>query len=421
MATVWVAEDRSGRQRFAVKVLAPDLVTNREAVERFTMEAKAIARIKSPFVPVAHGTGSLPDGTPYTVMELLDGVDLDVYLRKYGRLSLRATSRLVSHAAGALAAAHRLGIVHRDVKAENVFVTGVGEDLTAKLVDFGIAKMPVDKEGDARPTQMGTLMGTPAYMSDEQLLSPKDVDHRADLWSLGVVAYLALTGRLPFEGETFGAVCVAIHKGIFNPPSQLRPELPLELDAWFMKALSHDPNDRFQTAEEMADALTTLAAKSMALPLRTQDEPDAGKRLSVPGPARTRRGARQSSPGWPVTVLALCAGSIVYVASASATARLPSWLSDDATLGWSFAEDLSHGLSKRLRLITAKALGALCTSVPVQGRAQSVDASNTIVATSGAGAQEAADESATTWIEDPPVEPADAGTGDCENRVCATR
>jgi serine/threonine protein kinase len=356
MASVWVAEDRSGRGRFAVKVLASDLLMNPEAVERFTMEANAIASIKSPFVPKAHAVGSLPDGTPYTVMDLLDGVDLDVYLRKHGPLSLGATSRLVSNVAAALAAAHGLGIVHRDVKAENVFVKGGGEDLMAKLVDFGIAKVPLGNDG-ARPTQMGALIGTPGYMSQEQLASPKDVDHRADLWSLGVVAYLALMGRLPFVGATFPAVCVAVHQGIFDLPSKFRPELPTELDAWFIKALSHDPNDRFQTAGEMADALAALATTPRALLLCTQDELDADEVLSVPsvpGLSRTRWGSSQPRRSSHIAALALCSGFVVY--TVSARSRVPRWLSNHASAGWSSVEDYPQALSERLRLSSAMPL-----------------------------------------------------------------
>lgn len=163
MATVWVAEARAGKRRVAVKILDAQVAESAQAIERFTSEASAMARIHSPFVPEIYECGRLNDGTPYTVMELLDGVDLDVHLRTHGVLSLRATARLVTQIGAALTEAHDLGIVHRDVKAENIFVAGRPEQLRAKLIDFGIAKIPTDRPG-RHGTQMAT-MGTPAYMS----------------------------------------------------------------------------------------------------------------------------------------------------------------------------------------------------------------------------------------------------------------
>lgn len=275
MATVWVAEEPGTRRRVAVKILDTAIVETAQTVERFIAEGAAMARIRSPFVPAIYERGRLRDGTPYTVMELVEGVDLDVYLRKHGRLSLRSTVRLVGQVAAALTEAHGIGIVHRDVKAENILVTGSGDELRAMLVDFGIAKIPVDDPG-RQGTQTAT-MGTPAYMSPEQLSSTKDVDARADLWSLAVAAYLALTGKMPFDGETFLAVCLSIHEGIFDLPSELLPDVPAAVDAWLARAFHRNPAQRFQTARAMSEALSAIVRPSCrrVLELPVQPEPEA--------------------------------------------------------------------------------------------------------------------------------------------------
>ncbi len=336
MATVWVAEARAGKRRVAVKILDAQVAESAQAIERFTSEASAMARIHSPFVPEIYECGRLNDGTPYTVMELLDGVDLDVHLRTHGVLSLRATARLVTQIGAALTEAHDLGIVHRDVKAENIFVAGRPEQLRAKLIDFGIAKIPTDRPG-RHGTQMAT-MGTPAYMSPEQLSSTKDVDARADLWSLAVVAYLALTGKTPFDGDTFMAVCLSIHQGIFDLPSHLRSELPAEVDAWLSKALHRDPGQRFQTARELSDALATIARRSRPpaplLELTLEPEtgaciPVEGVRASLDGVSRTRSTARAPRTWRNVALVAACAclfavwGAAPHLRATSAASHPP--------------------------------------------------------------------------------------------------
>jgi eukaryotic-like serine/threonine-protein kinase len=323
MASVWLAEDRKCRRAVAVKVLASELVDNAEAVQRFTMEAQTIARIHSPFVPQVFGHGVLKDGTPFMVLELLDGVDLDTYLRTNHRLPLTLAVRVVTQVAAALTETHRLGIVHRDVKPENIFLTGSGDELIAKLFDFGIAKVPEhNRRNAARLTQMNALMGTPNYMSAEQLLSAKDVDERADLWSLAVVAYLALTGRLPFEGDTFGAVCVSIHRGTFDLPSQLHSDLPGKVDAWVLKAFSRDVDARFRSAEDMSNALVAAAHDCSDVPVAVPEVIERAADVSFAGIARTRSFSRKPRGGVS-TAIALCAGILVYL---GAGVPRPSWV-----------------------------------------------------------------------------------------------
>jgi serine/threonine protein kinase len=323
MASVWLAEDRKHRRVVAVKVLATEFVDNAEVVQRFTMEAQTIARIRSPYVPRVYGHGSLEDRTPFMVMELLEGVDLDTYLRTHQRLSLKAAVRIVTQVAAALVETHRLGIVHRDVKPENIFVSGRGDDVVAKLFDFGIAKVPESGRLTGRLTQMNALMGTPNYMSAEQLMSAKNVDARADLWSLAVVAYLVLTGKLPFDGETFGAVCVSVHRGTFDLPSHLCRHLPRQVDAWISKALSRDADARFQTAEALSEALITAVRDRADVQTGVEEVSERSHRVSLWRTVRTRRFTEKRRKGV-ATALAVCAGAVVYL---GAGLHQPEWFS----------------------------------------------------------------------------------------------
>jgi eukaryotic-like serine/threonine-protein kinase len=331
MATVWVADDLDRECRVAVKFLRPEFTRNAEIVDRFSSEARAMPHIRSSFVPKVYERGALADGTPFIVMELLEGVDLDAYLRAHGALSLRDTARIVSQIAAALEAAHRIGVVHRDVKVENIFIQGYGESIEAKLFDFGIAKVPFE----AHRTHAGDLMGTPGYMSPEQLTSSKGVDDRADYWSLSVVAYVALTGKLPFNGETFGAVCIAVHQGVYALPSRVVPGLPVELDAWFAKAFNPDPEKRFQTASELSASLMALAHadRSVAITSRRlllvpEYDGTAARGPVAGGLSHTPRPLREPRSG---LFLVLAAVFAAFVVDSMSPGRAGAWLQHPAT------------------------------------------------------------------------------------------
>ncbi len=314
MASIWVAEDTLLKREVAVKFLSAELCDCPDSVERFAKEARAVARIDSPYVPRVYGKGALSDGTPFIVMELLEGVDLDEYLRVQGLLSLSQTARIVSQVAAALSSAHSVGIVHRDIKPENIFLTGDGPDGMAKLLDFGIAKVWLDDQ--QMLTRPGAIMGTPSYMSPEQLRSAKDVDGMSDLWSLAVVAYVALTGELPFPGETFGAVCVAIHAGSFRAPGRLRPGLPRAVDAWFRRALHPDPSARFRTARELA-ASFRAAAEPRSAPSVPSKDPLSKGRSSLAGVTRASARTQRSWRGGVVALAAAWVGSLAVATSPS--------------------------------------------------------------------------------------------------------
>jgi serine/threonine-protein kinase len=241
----------------------------------------------------------MTDGTPFMVMELLEGAELYASIRDGSALSLEDTEQIIVQVCSALSAIHALGIVHRDVKPENIFLSrsrqraglaGGGATFTAKLLDFGIAKETGAADEPARPE--GTVLGTPAYMSPEQLDDATAVDGRTDLWSLAVVAYCCLTGTMPFPGDSLAILSLAIHAGHFVPATTLKPALPAALDAWLLKALSCDPNARFATAEEMAAAFVRASR-----PIDEESVASARPRLElVMTPAPMKAWSRSDAP-----------------------------------------------------------------------------------------------------------------------------
>jgi serine/threonine protein kinase len=259
MGRVWAADHIALGRQVAVKFVSIALSDNAAALQRFAHEAQMLARLQSQYAPQIFDYGTLADGTPFIVMELLGGVSLQTRLQNDGFLSLAEAARLVDQVCSVLSSAHALGIIHRDIKPENIIlVPDEAGAFTAKVLDFGIAKAVLG--GDpAGMTQTGMTLGTPSYMSPEQLLSARAVDARADLWSLAVVMYCCLTGALPFAGDTFGAVCLAIHSGQLVDPSLLRPGLPPSLGEWFSKSLNRAIEQRFSSASEMALAFAEVS------------------------------------------------------------------------------------------------------------------------------------------------------------------
>ncbi|MGK4006942.1 serine/threonine-protein kinase [Sorangium sp. So ce1036] len=257
--SIWTAHHLGLDREVAVKFISAWLATDRTAVARFHREGALMARIKSPHVAEVHEHGVTDDGLPYIVMELLRGEGLSDRLARAGRLSLEETAALVEGLCKGLAEAHRLGIIHRDITPEHVFLADAGGGPCVKLLDFGVARGEVDPDGTTL-TATGAVVGSIVYMSPEQFFNPKEVDGRSDLWSVAVMAYEALTGAPPFEQRGLEALLEAIRVGTFPLPSQRRADVTPAVDAWFIKALSRKPSDRFDTAEQMADALRRAAS-----------------------------------------------------------------------------------------------------------------------------------------------------------------
>ena len=255
MGSVWLASHLTLHTEVVVKLMRPELAREPETLARFSREAAAAANVKSPHVVQIFDHGVTADGAPYIVMEHLEGEDLHQYLERQGALAPAQVGEIITQVAKALTRAHERGIVHRDIKPHNLFLCRVGDGETyIKVLDFGIAKATAELKGGLDTTSTGAIMGTPYYMSPEQALGQKSLDHRTDLWAVGVVAYELLTGRKAFDGESVGALAVAICSGILPVPSSVNPALGASVDAWFAKACARRPDARFASAKEQAEA-----------------------------------------------------------------------------------------------------------------------------------------------------------------------
>jgi len=297
MGAVWIAHHLKLDRAVAVKFMEPALAASETARARFEREARAAAQIQSAHVVEVHDYG-VEGETPYIVMELLRGEDLAARLDKRGKLSLAEAIRITQPICKALRRAHELGLVHRDLKPGNVFLARQDDDEIVKLLDFGIAKSVspgTPQSGDV--TRSGNLVGSPLYMSPEQIRKSKEVDHRSDLWSLGVILYQTLTGRTPFIEDEVGAVLVAICTDPIAKPSTLTPELGPEVDRFFDRALARDPAQRFQSSRELSEALEALTTTKPASEGKgaadVMPDPsaalDATAEISSPSPRRAEK------------------------------------------------------------------------------------------------------------------------------------
>lgn len=258
MGAVWVAHDRKLRRLVAVKLLRSKVAASQTALARFEREAMAVARLRSPHIVQVYDYGVDRD-RPYMVMELLEGEDLKARMRRYERFPLQVVANFVLQIAKALSTAHEAGIVHRDLKPANIFLTRDQEDELVKVVDFGVAKALTRLGAEDDATAEGVLIGTPRYMSPEQAHGAKRVDHRADLWSLAVIAFQALTGTLPFSGRGVGDVITKINTASAPAPSSLVPGLGDEVDLFFARALAKQPRNRYQSARSFAADFAAMA------------------------------------------------------------------------------------------------------------------------------------------------------------------
>jgi eukaryotic-like serine/threonine-protein kinase len=263
MGSVWVARHVQLDVEVAVKFMAPAYAESADGRARFEREAKAAAQLKSPNVVQVHDYG-IADEIPYLVMELLQGEDLGERLRRQRRLSLTAAAAVLGPVCKALRRAHEAGIVHRDLKPGNIFLARQDDEETVKVLDFGVAKV-TDPGSGAAATKAGSLVGSPNYMSPEQVRA-KQVDHRSDLWSMGVVLFEAVTGQLPFPGDDVGDVLVEVCTAAIPVPSRIAPDLGPAVDRFFERALARDPAARFQSARELAEAFAALAGANDGAP-----------------------------------------------------------------------------------------------------------------------------------------------------------
>jgi serine/threonine protein kinase len=251
-------------RRVAIKFLSPEFCENEDAVARFLREARACCRIQSEHVAKVLDVGMLDDGAPYMVMELLEGQDLAGELRARGMLSIEDAVDYILQVCEALAEAHALGIVHRDLKPANLFKTRRGDgSALVKVLDFGISKaLASDDRAPISLTASHDLVGSPPYMSPEQVRRPKSVDVRTDIWSLGVILHEFLGGRAPFTADGPLSVLASV---VSDPPESLRllrPNLPEELYAVVARCLEKDPDHRFQEVLDLVEALAPCAPEA---------------------------------------------------------------------------------------------------------------------------------------------------------------
>jgi serine/threonine-protein kinase len=284
MGAVLACLDRQTGKKVALKLMRSVLASDERLVERFKREARVLEAIDHPAVVGVEEAGTLPDGTHFIAMELLEGETLKDFLKSQGRMALELLLPIVGGLAGALAAAHEQGVIHRDIKPSNIFLparpaislsTPEGSELV-KLVDFGVAKM----SGERKLTQLGDVVGTYRYTSPEQLIGI-EADARADIYSLGVVMYEALAGEPPFPSGTFSTVVEAIVKGAYRPLRELVPDLDPQIEAVIAKAMATDREKRFSTARELSEAFTRAYVKRSLEP-RPLD-PHGSQRPTLPG------------------------------------------------------------------------------------------------------------------------------------------
>lgn len=261
MGTVFLGEHLLLGRVAAIKTLLPSLSSQRDIVDRFFTEARAISAISDPGVVSIYDFGYHVDGTAYIVMELLEGESLSARLERLGKLRLVDALRLARQLSSSLAAAHARDIVHRDLKPGNVFLVRDAEvqgGERTKLLDFGICKL--DDPEAPTTTQTGAMLGTPVYMSPEQCRGAGGVDHRSDIYSLGCVLFHMIVGRPPFDCEGTGDYIAAHLKEPAPVPSSLAPELPPAIDALIARCLAKDPDQRLQSMTELQDELERVLA-----------------------------------------------------------------------------------------------------------------------------------------------------------------
>jgi eukaryotic-like serine/threonine-protein kinase len=263
MGSVWRAEHLALASPVAIKFMRAPSEADSDVRWRFLQEARIAVALRSAHI-VQVLDYAVNGATPYIVMELLDGESLAARLARLGRLGALETSQILGQLAHALTHTHHRGVVHRDLKPENIFIVEEGGQQTIKLLDFGVAKIEGRQLGsqDSRDTQSVDIVGTPQYMSPEQLRGAPSVDHRADVWALGVIAFECLMGRPPFLVEDFAGLASQICAGPLPRPSRFGP-VPRGFDAWFTRACARDPAHRFSSVRLATSELQLCCAPSM--------------------------------------------------------------------------------------------------------------------------------------------------------------
>jgi eukaryotic-like serine/threonine-protein kinase len=319
MGTVYEGHHTGAGKRVAVKVMHRELLAYPELAARFRREAKVTSEMTHPHIVSVYGFGATPAGQPYLVMEFLDGEDLQTRLERVGPLPPDTVVQIVNQVASALAAAHAAGVVHRDLKTDNVFLVRAPDDAVfAKVVDFGLSK--VLKTSATKLTVARSVFGTPEFMAPEQAEGRQDaIDHRSDQWSLACLAWFAWTACLPFTGPDVNSILNQVIAGVPAPIGPGAPRIPPEVDKVLRRALSKHRADRFPTIKAFARAFeAAVSGRPEAEPRRATPVPSHPVTVEPPGrptaPAAVsarQKPARSGGRKWLalVVVLAVLAGA----------------------------------------------------------------------------------------------------------------
>lgn len=391
VGVVFAAEHLGLGERVAIKLLQRSASQSKEALARFDREARALARVKSEHVARIMDIGSLPTGEPFMVMELLEGEDFAVMMKRRGKLPLAEAAEYVLQACEAVALSHGVGVVHRDLKPANLFLTSAKASESAssknvvKVLDFGISKLrgPNDAGRDQAMTQTMSVIGSPLYMSPEQMESPRDADERADVWSLGVIFYELLAGEAPFDAPTLPALCARICTAAPTPLSTHGVQIPAGCERVLLRCLEKDPNKRYASvhalATELRDALAfpsdapestgqrRLAWESSPPPARhatTGEFISTAAPISSPRPRRFRRYVAAFAV---FALLGLTAGTLRSQSGPEPVSPLAAW-SDNVVLH----ARLQREMSLRERAERAPTPAAAVEVTPAVGQAEPV-------------------------------------------------
>jgi eukaryotic-like serine/threonine-protein kinase len=255
MGEVFLAEHELLKRPCAVKLIRPEVVFQAATIDRFEREVRINATLSHPNTVEIFDYGRTEDGTYYYVMEYLPGMSLEDVVERYGPLPPGRAVYLLRQVALALQEAHEAGLIHRDIKPSNIFAARRGGmDDVAKLLDFGLVRRAATASS-ARTSDDWQILGTPLYMSPEQATNSRPLDVRSDIYSLGAVAYFLLTGKPPFNAATAIEAIAAHARDPVVPPSQIRDQVPADLDAVVLRCLAKDPTERFPDAESLENAL----------------------------------------------------------------------------------------------------------------------------------------------------------------------
>lgn len=296
MGTVYAGEHLLIKRRVAIKCLHADLAMNEQALERFRREAYAATAIGHPHIIEVTDMGSFDDGAIFMVLEYLDGRPWSADIEDHGAQRADSVVHIARQVCDALGAAHDLGIIHRDLKPDNIFLINWGGDPDfVKLLDFGVAKVTNGALGPKGITKTGMILGTPYYMAPEQLEGTKDIDHRADIFSLGVLIFEALTGKVPFLATKLTELVIKICMEPTPPLCHYRPDLPLAFEDLISRMLAKDRDERPQSCADVSAQLARFASIVDAPVVNAESWVPAESTLSVatlPPTARPRRSSR---------------------------------------------------------------------------------------------------------------------------------